>query len=157
MSPVIRFKEIDGLHFSPKGEWRAAVVSLSGNACEICGKTERLNAHHIVPVTCNQNLCSCLENGASLCYFHHLQAHKDGFCKSKLLPQRENANDLNEVEMYLQNTIRLIVPKGQKQAIEAAAKAAGESVNLFTQRALLARMGLKTWPERPTDPIDEEK
>lgn len=53
--------------------------------------------------------------------------------------------------------ISFTVPKGQKQAIEAAAKAAGESVNLFTQRALLARMGLETWPERPADPIDEEK
>lgn len=57
----------------------------------------------------------------------------------------------------LYDRLNIVIPKGQKQAIEAAAKAAGESVNLFTQRALLARMGLETWPEKPTDPIDEEK
>lgn len=38
------------------------------------------------------------------------------------------------------------VPKGQKAAIQAAAEQAGESVNQFTQGALLARMGLQTWP-----------
>lgn len=38
------------------------------------------------------------------------------------------------------------VPKGQKAAIQAAAEQAGESVNQFTQGALLARMGLQNWP-----------
>ena len=38
------------------------------------------------------------------------------------------------------------VPKGQKATIQAYADNAGESVNLYTQRALLARMGLETWP-----------
>ena len=42
--------------------------------------------------------------------------------------------------------ISYTVPKGQKVTVEAAAKAAGESVNQYTQRALLARMGLETWP-----------
>lgn len=39
------------------------------------------------------------------------------------------------------------VPKGQKATIQAAAKKAGESVNEYTQGALLARMGLEKWPE----------
>ncbi len=43
--------------------------------------------------------------------------------------------------------ISLLVPKGQKATVEAAAAAVGESVNLFTQRALLARIGLTDWPE----------
>ena len=38
------------------------------------------------------------------------------------------------------------VPKGQKATVEAAAKEVGESVNQYTQRALLARMGLSEWP-----------
>lgn len=46
--------------------------------------------------------------------------------------------------------ITLIVPKGQKQTVEAAAGAAGESVNQYTQKALLSRMGLSEWPERDT-------
>lgn len=41
------------------------------------------------------------------------------------------------------------VPKGQKAAIQAAAEQAGESVNQFTQGALLARMGLQEWPASP--------
>lgn len=45
------------------------------------------------------------------------------------------------------DSLRIVVPKGQKATVEAAAKAAGESVNQYTQRALLARMGLETWPE----------
>lgn len=40
------------------------------------------------------------------------------------------------------------LPKGQKATVQAAAAAAGESVNEYTQRALLARMGLEMWPEK---------
>lgn len=39
------------------------------------------------------------------------------------------------------------LPKGQKATVKAAADKAGESVNQYTQGALLARMGLKEWPE----------
>ena len=38
------------------------------------------------------------------------------------------------------------LPKGQKATVQAAAAAVGESVNEYTQRALLARMGLESWP-----------
>lgn len=43
--------------------------------------------------------------------------------------------------------LAITVPKGQKAVIEAAALAAGESVNLYTQKALLQRMGLDAWHE----------
>lgn len=46
------------------------------------------------------------------------------------------------------DSLRIIVPKGQKQTVEAAAAGAGESVNQYTQKALLARMGLDNWPEK---------
>lgn len=42
--------------------------------------------------------------------------------------------------------IALIVPKGQKETVEVAAVATGESVNMYTQKALLMRMGLSDWP-----------
>lgn len=38
------------------------------------------------------------------------------------------------------------LPKGQKATVQAAAAAVSESVNEYTQKALLARMGLKEWP-----------
>lgn len=42
--------------------------------------------------------------------------------------------------------IRIRVPKGQKETIERAAKEAGESINGYTAKALLMRMGLEEWP-----------
>ncbi|MBE5802632.1 MAG: hypothetical protein E7319_10150 [Clostridiales bacterium] len=50
---------------------------------------------------------------------------------------------------YIRNnydSLRIVVPKGQKATVEAAAKETGESVNQYTQKALLARMGLSEWP-----------
>ena len=44
--------------------------------------------------------------------------------------------------------LAITVPKGRKASIEAAAAALGESVNQYTQKALLARMGLTEWPEK---------
>ena len=43
--------------------------------------------------------------------------------------------------------VQLVLPAGQKATVEAAATDAGESVNMYTQKALLARMGLEAWPE----------
>lgn len=55
------------------------------------------------------------------------------------------------VNKYIKNnydSLRIVVPKGQKALIEAAAKEAGESINMYTQNALLARMGLESWPNK---------
>lgn len=45
--------------------------------------------------------------------------------------------------------IELTVPKGQKATIQSAADGAQESVNQFTQKALLQRMHLDDWPVLP--------
>lgn len=42
--------------------------------------------------------------------------------------------------------LAITIPKGQKATVETAAKEAGESINQYTQKALLARMGLSEWP-----------
>lgn len=59
--------------------------------------------------------------------------------------QRKKAN-----ERYLAtlDELKIRLPKGQKATIQAAAQAAGESVNQYTQGALLARMGLSEWPKK---------
>jgi predicted HicB family RNase H-like nuclease len=41
--------------------------------------------------------------------------------------------------------LNIKVPKGQRETIAAYAEAAGESVNMYTQKALLMRMGLSDW------------
>lgn len=47
------------------------------------------------------------------------------------------------------------LPKGQKTTVQAAATTAGESVNEYTQKALLARMGLKSWPVLDDDGAED--
>lgn len=56
-----------------------------------------------------------------------------------------------------QDELKIRVPKGQKATIQAAADNAGESVNQYTQGALLARMGLKEWPMLAEEDQQEEK
>lgn len=54
------------------------------------------------------------------------------------------------VNKYIKNnydSLRIVVPKGQKATVKAAADEAGESINQYTQGALLARMGLSEWPQ----------
>lgn len=53
--------------------------------------------------------------------------------------------------------IQIVVPKGQKATVEAAAKEVGESVNQYTQKSLLSRMGLSEWPETKTQAETEEE
>ena len=54
------------------------------------------------------------------------------------------------VNKYIKNnydSLRIVVPKGQKATVKAAADEAGESINQYPQGALLARMGLSEWPQ----------
>lgn len=55
-------------------------------------------------------------------------------------------NDAHMKERY--DRVQLVLPAGQKATLEAAAQEAGESVNMYTQKALLQRMGLEAWPEK---------
>lgn len=55
-------------------------------------------------------------------------------------------NDAHMKERY--DRVQLVLPAGQKATLEAAAQEAGESVNMFTQKALLQRMGLEAWPDK---------
>lgn len=52
--------------------------------------------------------------------------------------------------------ISYTVPKGQKATVQAAAQEVGESVNQYTQGALLARMGLSEWPTREEEKEDNK-
>lgn len=45
------------------------------------------------------------------------------------------------------DSLRIVVPKGQKAAIQAHAESKGESINAMVARAILADMGLTEWPE----------
>ena len=64
----------------------------------------------------------------------------------------EQRKESNKRYLAKFDEVRIRLPKGQKSTLEAAAKEAGESVNQYTQKALLARMGLESWPK-----IDDEQ
>lgn len=53
----------------------------------------------------------------------------------------------NKYNAKAYDRLAIIVPKGQKATIQAAADEAGESINQYTNKALLARMGRAEWPE----------
>lgn len=50
--------------------WRVLVKLKAGGKCEVCGKKENLNAHHIFTRR-NKAVRWCLDNGLALCPFHH--------------------------------------------------------------------------------------
>lgn len=54
------------------------------------------------------------------------------------------------------DSLRIVIPKGQKATVQAAAQEVGESVNQYTQGALLARMGLSEWPTREEEKEDNK-
>lgn len=43
--------------------------------------------------------------------------------------------------------LAITIPKGQKALLQAFAEQHGESINSITNKALLAFMGLETWPK----------
>lgn len=53
--------------------------------------------------------------------------------------------------------LAITIPKGQKATVQAAAEREGESINSYTNKALLARMGLTAWawPEAKEGGADE--
>lgn len=67
--------------------------------------------------------------------------------------QRKEAN-----KRYLekQDELKIRLPGGQKATVQAAAQEVGESVNQYTQGALLARMGLSEWPTREEEKEDNK-
>lgn len=61
---------------------------------------------------------------------------------------RTKANRKYNEKAY--DRLAITIPKGQKAAIQRAADAVGESINAYTQKALLARMGLDGWDAEST-------
>ena len=56
-------------------EWSKQVRNRDCNKCVICGKTEHIQAHHILQKKRFPEYQFCLENGISLCPTHHNFGH----------------------------------------------------------------------------------
>lgn len=63
---------------------------------------------------------------------------------AKNSPAKIAANNRYTATHY--DRLNICIPAGQKATLQAAAQAAGVSVNEYTQRALLAYMGRECWP-----------
>lgn len=57
---------------------------------------------------------------------------------------RIRANNRYNDKAY--DRINIAIPKGHKATVQRAADAEGESINGYTNKALLARLGLEEWP-----------
>jgi hypothetical protein len=58
-------------------EWVKIVLENANYECEICGSIEKLNAHHIIPVSINPLLAEDIDNGVCLCKKCHYEiVHK---------------------------------------------------------------------------------
>ena len=59
---------------------------------------------------------------------------------------RTSATVKNRYAAKTYDRIAIIVPKGHKATIQAAAGQEGESLNGYVNKAILNRMGLEEWP-----------
>lgn len=56
-------------------KWAKQVKDRDGNRCVICGSTNCLHAHHIIPKEQHPELELMLNNGVTLCQTHHEMVH----------------------------------------------------------------------------------
>lgn len=87
-------------------EWRTRVLEQYNNKCFLCDKTDRLNAHHIIPREFKETRHDTL-NGIALCSLHHkfgmFSAHKNPLWFFKELTK------IDSIKMdYLLNKLTII-------------------------------------------------
>ena len=56
-------------------KWAQEVKNRDGNRCVICGSTDNLDAHHIIPKRTHPEFEFQVENGVTLCREHHTMVH----------------------------------------------------------------------------------
>lgn len=63
-----------GIRFSSEmTKWRKRVFSRDGGKCRICGTTDHIQVHHIIPVSECPSISTVDMNGVCLCRLHHYE------------------------------------------------------------------------------------
>ena len=56
--------------------WAHQVKNGDENCCTVCGTTENLHAHHIFPKSIFPERALLIQNGVTLCEYHHKEHHQ---------------------------------------------------------------------------------
>lgn len=62
-------------HSKQREQWSLAVLKKDNFTCQICGKKDRLHAHHIKPIKYFPELSLDISNGLALCVSCHFKKH----------------------------------------------------------------------------------
>lgn len=72
---INRPKNVDNYKNRRLEKWAQEVKNRNGNRCVICGSTDNLDAHHIIPKRTHPEFEFKVENGVTLCREHHTMVH----------------------------------------------------------------------------------
>lgn len=68
------------IHSKAYQEWRQLVKARDNYVCQVCGrhstKKNYLHCHHILPCSIYSKLTLEVNNGVTLCAFHHIEFHR---------------------------------------------------------------------------------
>lgn len=125
----------------PISYWSKIIKELAGNKCVVCGKTDRLQAHHIIPTSIDKSLENELDNGVCLCFHCHYCAHGGSYHTSpahKRVITTTGWKQYNAVQDYFDTTISLVVPSEIKlsEKIELAARKTGKTFDQYFINAI---------------------
>ena len=125
-------------------KWSKEVKRLDGYKCAYCGSTERLESHHIDPLW-NDGPERILENGITLCHYHHRCAHNGyapGHCGGSIVPLKQE--DVEAVQAFVKRyqATRVIIeaPHSDLDAAREYAARHGETLSEFIKRAVMEQV-----------------
>ena len=81
-------------------------------------------------------------------HYNVAKLHKEG-CAIERKPKRQlrDAKAINEINKERYDRLAIVVPRGKKAVIEDFARQANESINQYTNKAILDRIGISDWTE----------
>ena len=129
----------------PSYRWAKEVKAIWDNKCAYCGKTIKLEAHHIKSRTKYPEIANDLTNGIALCHDCHLRAHGGSYYQIHLGgPNKMDREDeyYGPVIDFVESQLVVLIPKARKMDVEAHAQSKGQSINGLVNALLRADMGL---------------
>ena len=117
----------------PQYKWARTLKAICDNRCVICGSTEKLEAHHIIPSSLRPDLANDLNNGLCLCHTCHWLYHNGNYGNNPKIDHNYiRPVDLDRFKMvkdFKEHCALIILTADQKKMIEDAAAKNGETVN----------------------------